>query len=229
MAAGRLAERFGRPVVVLNDDGEVSRGSARSVPGFDIARALSGCADLLYTHGGHSQAAGLTLATVDLPRLADRLESAVLAAELPPPGPPALRIEADLPVARLGMATAQLLEALQPFGAGNPVPLLRVLNVRVASYATIGQKGDHLKIWLETGDRTVSAVYWERLGVRESLSSTGASTWSVRSASTIGRVSAGSKWRSKTSKRRPERAPIAPRSTAAEHGSGGSVKAAVSR
>jgi single-stranded-DNA-specific exonuclease len=62
------------------------------------------------------------------------------------------------------MATAELLETLQPFGAGNPIPLLRVRNVRVSSYGTIGQNSDHLKIWLETGSRTVSAVYWGAAG-----------------------------------------------------------------
>ncbi len=90
LAAGRLAERFGRPVIVLNDDGELSRGSARSVPGFDINRALAGCADLLRAHGGHGQAAGLTVPSADLARLEAALEAAVAAAALPPPGPPVL-------------------------------------------------------------------------------------------------------------------------------------------
>ena len=160
LAAGRLAERFGRPVLVLNDDGELSRGSARSVPGFDINRALAACADLLDAHGGHSQAAGLTVPTAHLARLEAALEEAVAGADLPPPGPPALRIAADLPPARLTMQTAELLEELQPYGAGNPLPLLRVRDVAVRSYNTIGQDGSHLKLHLETPRGVVPALCW---------------------------------------------------------------------
>ncbi len=160
LAAGKLAERWGRPVVVLSDDGATSRGSARSVPGFDIARALAGCADLLGAHGGHSQAAGVTLATADVPRLEDALEAALAAAELPPPGPPSLLIDADLPAERLELPTAELLEALQPFGTGNPIPLLRVRDVAVRSYHTIGQDQRHLKLQLRTPRGAVQAVAW---------------------------------------------------------------------
>ncbi len=160
LAAGRLAERFGRPVIVLNDDGELSRGSARSVPGFDINRALAGCADLLRAHGGHGQAAGLTVPSADLARLEAALEAAVAAAALPPPGPPVLRVDADLPAERLTLRTAEVLEALQPFGAGNPTPLLRVRGLGVRSYNTIGQDGIHLKLHLRTPAGAAQAVIW---------------------------------------------------------------------
>lgn len=160
LAAGRLAERFGRPVLVLSDDGELSRGSARSVPGFDIARALSGCGDLLEAHGGHSQAAGLSLASARVPELEAALDAALLAARLPEPGPPALRIDADLPVERLALPTAQLLEGLQPFGSANPQPLLRLSGVPLRSYNAIGQDGSHLKLHLETPRGVVQALSW---------------------------------------------------------------------
>lgn len=160
LAAGRLAERFARPVLVLNDDGDLSRGSARSVPGFDIARALSGCADLLHTHGGHSQAAGLTLDTARVADLEAALDAAFLAARLPEPAPAALRIDADLPADRLSMATAVLLERFQPFGAGNPLPMLRLRDLPLRSYTTIGRDNTHLKLHLETPTGVVQALCW---------------------------------------------------------------------
>ena len=160
LAAGRLAERFGRPVIVLNDDGELSRGSARSVPGFDITRALAGCGGLLRSHGGHGQAAGLTVSSADVASLEAALEAAIAATDLPPPGPPALRIDADLPAERLTPRTAEALEALQPYGAGNPPPLLRVRGVGLHSYNTIGQDGSHLKLHLRTSAGPVQAVSW---------------------------------------------------------------------
>ena len=160
LAAGKLAERWGRPTLLLSEEGGVSRGSARSVPGFDIAHALAGCGDLLLSHGGHSQAAGVSLATADLPRLRAMLEAAVVAAGLSPVGPPELAIDADLPVERLEMGTAELLEALQPFGRGNPLPLLRVRNVALRSYTSMGQDGSHLKLQLATPRGMVAAVAW---------------------------------------------------------------------
>ena len=160
LAAGRLVERFGRPVVVLADDGAVLRGSARSVPGFDIARALAGCDGLLEAHGGHSQAAGLTLRTAALSRLEAALEAAVAGAALPTPGAPALRIDADLPAARLDLATAELIGCLQPFGSGNRQPLLRLRDLPVRSYNLIGRDGGHLKLHLETPRGVVPALFW---------------------------------------------------------------------
>ena len=160
LAAGKLAERFGRPVVMLSEEGELSRGSARSVPGFDIGRALAACTDLLHAHGGHSQAAGLTLPTTDLPRLEAALEAAVAAAALPPPGPAALSIDADLPLDRLDAGTAELIARLHPFGPGNPAPLLRLRDLAVRSYTTIGRDGSHLKLHLATPRGVVPALYW---------------------------------------------------------------------
>ena len=160
LAAGRLVERFGRPVLVLNDDGEMSRGSARSVPGFDIAQALVGCADLLHAHGGHSQAAGLTLPTPLLPRLEAALQSALLASSARVPAAPSLQIDADLPSERLTIATAELFAHLQPFGAGNSQPMLRVRQLPVRSYNVIGQDRSHLKLHLETPRGVVPALFW---------------------------------------------------------------------
>jgi len=160
IAANQLAHRYGRPAIVLNDDGAVSRGSARSVPGFDIAGALTRCRDLLHEHGGHSQAAGLTLATDDLPRLRLALERELAASDLLLPIEPALRVDADLPAARLTLDTARLLEVLAPFGPGNETPRLRVRGLRVHRYSTIGRDGTHLKIHFAAPTGTVQAVCW---------------------------------------------------------------------
>jgi single-stranded-DNA-specific exonuclease len=160
IAASQLAERHGRPVIILNDDGMISRGSARSVPGFDIITALARAADLLHQHGGHSQAAGLAIATADLPHLEVALESALAATDLAIPFAPALRIDADLPNHRLTLETARLLESLEPFGAENEQPLLRVRGLRVRSYDTIGRDQSHLKLHLATPRGTVRAVCW---------------------------------------------------------------------
>lgn len=153
IAANQLVERHGRPAIVLHDDGETARGSARSVPGFDVVAALGapGCRELLGHHGGHGQAAGLSLPSANVAALADRLDRAVDAQGVGVPIPPTLAIDADLPAERLTLATARVLGELDPFGAGNPVPLLRLRRLPVQRYAAMGADRRHLKLFVGGG------------------------------------------------------------------------------
>jgi single-stranded-DNA-specific exonuclease len=73
LVAGRLADELGRPVLVLSKGQEFSRGSARSRPGFDIISALRGCSPLLVRYGGHTQAAGFTIANEHIEELRTHL------------------------------------------------------------------------------------------------------------------------------------------------------------
>jgi single-stranded-DNA-specific exonuclease len=173
LAAGKLAERFRRPVVVLSVDGGVAHGSARSVEGFDVTRALDDSADLLIRHGGHSRAAGLALEASRVAELDDALQEAIAASEALPPGPPQLRIDADLAPERLGIETARLIQRLGPFGEGNPVPLLRIRGLPIRAYATMGREHQHLKLLTEGATGVVDAILWsgadrsrELLGLR---------------------------------------------------------------
>ncbi|MGH2531311.1 MAG: single-stranded-DNA-specific exonuclease RecJ [Thermomicrobiales bacterium] len=160
IAANQLVSRFGRPVIVLNDDGAQSRGSARSVPGFDIVEALTGCADLLQAHGGHSQAAGLTVANTNMAALTTALEVALDAAGIETPIKPSVRLDAELPADRLTIETARLLDALQPFGTGNEPPVFLVRNLRVRQYDVMGQDRTHLRLHLAAGRAVTRAVAW---------------------------------------------------------------------
>ncbi|MDP9369295.1 MAG: single-stranded-DNA-specific exonuclease RecJ [Chloroflexota bacterium] len=160
IAAGQLAERYGRPAIVLSDDGTVSRGSARSVSGFDIAGALACHSHLLDHHGGHSQAAGLTMPTAHVPGLTDALEAAIDAEGVALAAEPEIRIDADVPLERLTLATARLLADLEPHGAGNEPPVFRVRGARVAKYNAIGADRRHLKLHVGVGRGAIPVVAW---------------------------------------------------------------------
>lgn len=164
LAAAKLVERYGMPVVVLQDDGQISRGSARSVPGFDIARALAASSDVLLAHGGHSRAAGVNLRSGNVEQFAANLDAAVLQAGIAPPGPASLQIDADMLADRLAIKTADVLEQLQPFGTGNPVPLLRIRNLTVRSYNTFGRDGSHLRLHLQVPNGITQAIAWGAAG-----------------------------------------------------------------
>ncbi|WP_038039947.1 single-stranded-DNA-specific exonuclease RecJ [Thermorudis peleae] len=146
LLASRLVERYERPAIVLAQQNGVSRGSARSVPGFDVTHALAACRDLLHTFGGHSVAAGLTLPSHQVDALQARLVA--LARQLQPQRRPRpvreLVLDAELFPSELELRTLDLLERLEPCGQGNPAPRFLLRNVRPVEIRP-SQDGRHVR------------------------------------------------------------------------------------
>jgi len=152
LVASRLREKYYRPALVLRRGPETSRGSARSVEGFHITRALEHCRGILARFGGHAQAAGLTVET----RLIGELQKQLLEyaeqnlddATLTPH----LLVDAIVGLADIAFApgqgrnTPQAIAALGPFGKGNPEPLLASLGVSVMQARAIGHGEQHLRL-----------------------------------------------------------------------------------
>ncbi|HEX7101013.1 MAG TPA: single-stranded-DNA-specific exonuclease RecJ [Nitrolancea sp.] len=161
LVAGRLTERFYRPSLALSVGDEISRGSARSIAEFNIVEALDKCSDLLLEHGGHSQAAGLSIKTSDIPLLEARLiglAGEAFGNELPRMP---VTIDAELHGRELSLETAQLLTLLEPFGAGNPEPRFLLRSVMVRSPRRT-RDGKHLQLDLETLEGTVArAIFFD--------------------------------------------------------------------
>jgi single-stranded-DNA-specific exonuclease len=160
LVASKLSEQLDRPVGVLSIAGDEAHGSARSVPGFDLAAALAGLDHLLLRHGGHERAAGLAVAADRLADLEEALHQAVVAAATPPPGPGRLEIDADLPAERMSLETLGEIQKLGPFGEANPQPILRVRRAPLRDYLTMGSERQHLKLNIGTGVSGVSAILW---------------------------------------------------------------------
>ncbi len=161
LVAGRLSEEFYRPAVVIRVGEKVSSGSCRSIPEFNIILALNQCHSLFSHVGGHSQAAGFTLPTRNLPRLKEHLLE-LAAAQLEGVALyPQLDIEAEVSLADLTGDTYQTIQQLAPFGAGNPVPAFLSRNVEVLDCRTMGNSGHHLRLKLRQ-----SGVVWDTVGFR---------------------------------------------------------------
>jgi single-stranded-DNA-specific exonuclease len=148
LVAGRLTEEFYRPSVVLHLGEKESRASCRSIPEFDITRALDFCADLLVRHGGHAQAAGLTVQNANIERLRAELlriaESQLAGVELAP----MLEIDAEVSAALLDLPLAEELQQLQPTGYHNKPPVLMTRGMEMIECRTVGQDDRHLKLRL---------------------------------------------------------------------------------
>jgi len=148
IVASKLIERYYRPAFVFAVDPETgaAKGSARSIPGFDLHAALTACADLLDHYGGHQAAAGMTLPADRLPELEARLEG--LAAAWLTEEDYIRRLEIDLvcDASEATLEAAEQLRLLEPYGCGNPRPVLLVADVPVRSARAIGKDGRHLQI-----------------------------------------------------------------------------------
>lgn len=162
IVAGRLAERYHRPVVLISWDPmglKPGQGSARSVPGFDLYAALEACREHLVRYGGHAAAAGLTL----LPdRLAEfrRAFCQYAASAIPEEARVAeLRIDAEAPLSALTLHVTDQIEQMAPFGPANARPLLCASGVTLAEPPRpIGADGRHLALQLRQHDVVLRAV-----------------------------------------------------------------------
>lgn len=160
IVASRLAERYCRPAVVVSFRDDLGRGSARSVPNFDLHAALHACGRYLISYGGHRQAAGLTTERRQLESFRDAFEQH--AASYPEAAfVPHLQIDALLAPATIDAALLRALDRLEPFGPNNPLPLFASLGIEIADYPRrIGR--DHLLIRIQAGPRVIDGIAWRR-------------------------------------------------------------------
>ena len=150
IVAARIMERFHRPTVVLavNEAG-IGKGSARTVPGFDLYQALAGCRELLLAFGGHPSAAGVTIREEQLPEFTERFAATAETWIRNTQCVPMLHLDSEL---RLDEVTLQLIReigTLHPFGAGNPEPTFAVMGLNVLNARVVGEK--HLKMTVRQG------------------------------------------------------------------------------
>ena len=161
IVAGRLAQRYNRPAIVIStsEDG-MGRGSARSVPGVDIREAIAAQQHLLHRFGGHPMAAGLAIAVADIPAFREaisRTVSAMAGEKLPEP---VLEIAAYVPLAAISLDLAAQLEKLAPFGAGNPPVYLATRDVRAIGQTVIGQSEKHRRLTIQDQEGQTATVLW---------------------------------------------------------------------
>ncbi len=157
IVAGNLAGRFHRPTIVLAVEGEFATGSARSVPGYNVAAAIDACSHLLERHGGHAAAAGVTLKSELIDEFAQKFAEVVdqtLPDEL---RLPSVVADAIVGPGELTLELAEELELLEPVGEGNRAPLVSLTQVRCTQLRRMGD-GKHGRFRVESATGSCSAV-----------------------------------------------------------------------
>ena len=146
IVASRVVERFHRPAVVLcTANGEV-KGSARSITGVNIYKALKACEDLLTQFGGHDYAAGLTLPEANIPALRDRLDAVVGEIMTTEMMTPTIEYDALLDLHAFDDRFWNVLKQFAPFGPTNMRPIFHARDLAVVGRPRVVGNGTHLKL-----------------------------------------------------------------------------------
>lgn len=162
LIAGRLVDQYDMPAFVLNRGEEESRGSARSIEGFNVVDALHSCAQLLRRYGGHQAAAGFACATADLPALVEGLQ-AFATSRRPAQGWSRLMpVDGQVALSELTTEAVEELAVLEPFGQGNRPPRFCVRGVQLKAATVFGQQREHMRLWVGDGERVIEAIAWRR-------------------------------------------------------------------
>ena len=161
IVAGRLAEMYHRPSVVISLGSELSQGSARSIPGFDLYEALKECSEGLLAFGGHAAAAGLKLTEDRFPAFARCFEECCGRSISSEQRQRVLMIDDQVLLSQLTLGTIEEIEKLEPYGIGNPRPLLLAGDVEIAEQPRpVGEQKNHLQLRLKQGDIERKAIAW---------------------------------------------------------------------
>jgi len=160
IVASRLVDRYYRPTIVLSFDAEkkLAKGSARSIVGFDLFQSLSTCRDILPHFGGHTMAAGMTLAIEDVPQLRSRLNQIAESSLSNEDFVPLTEVDASIPLEEVNLESIQQLNLLAPYGTGNPKPKIIMEKLTISQLRQIGADNKHLKVVLEKEGSSLDGV-----------------------------------------------------------------------
>jgi single-stranded-DNA-specific exonuclease len=161
IVASRVLQEFYRPTIILGGDGNVWRGSGRSIAGFDLAAALGECDDLLERHGGHALAAGVSLPTGNVDAFRTRLNELARRTLSPESLQPPLNLDAETDLDAFSVESVGELDRVRPTGPGNPPVQCCVRNLaHRRPLQRIGSERRHVKMWVTNGCQTLEAVWW---------------------------------------------------------------------
>ncbi|MBU3112643.1 single-stranded-DNA-specific exonuclease RecJ [Clostridium lacusfryxellense] len=144
IVAGRVREAFNVPTIILTKGKENPKGSARSITEYNLFEELIKCEELLEKFGGHPMAAGLSIKEENIEKLRTKLNSICTLSD--DDIIPKVRIDQRMPLSKINYELVYELELLEPFGKGNPSPLLAEKNISILKIDILGKNANTLKI-----------------------------------------------------------------------------------
>ena len=161
IVASKLVETYKKPVFIIGIRGDTATGSARSFGNFSAADAVRAADDIILRGGGHGAAAGVTLETAQIPAFRRRVNEFYDSLNLINQTS-FLQPHADVEIKDFAEITEELVEQIsrmEPFGNGNPEPILKITHVVVAGVRRMGANGQHVKIALrDASEKTLQVL-----------------------------------------------------------------------
>jgi len=150
IVAGKIAERYYRPTVVIGVDesGTRGKGSARSIPGFDLFSSITHCREILDSCGGHEMAAGLSLTMTRLDEFIAAINDYAGGVLTPDDLVPKIVFDGVVDPSHFKLRLLDALERFAPFGQANPEPRFAARELQVCDLKTVGKDQSHLKLRL---------------------------------------------------------------------------------
>ena len=156
IVAARLTQKYGKPCLVITDNGKEAKGSGRSIEGFSLYDAISSASHLLNHFGGHTLAAGFGMDSENLPAFKKAVQDYAKTVDMPFA---TVDLDCRLKPEFISADVLDVISQLEPFGAGNPQPLFGLFGMTLSSVQPIGG-GMHIRLSLKRGNATVTALYF---------------------------------------------------------------------
>ena len=163
VVASKIAEKFSAPCILFSFDGDVAKGSGRSIKGFSLMDALASCGDLLTEYGGHELAAGLSIERSKIEEFRKRINE--YASQFLTRSDTALPLEIECRVdfSDITMKGIEEMQTMEPFGLQNPQPVLMMRHVAISDIVPLSE-GKHCKFKLRPADKRfsteINAIYF---------------------------------------------------------------------
>lgn len=168
IVASRIVERYYRPAILITIEKNKGRGSGRSIPGFHLFDAVSVCADLLETFGGHEYAIGLSIKPEAIDAFTEKINQTAARVIKPEDLLPCLNIDMELPLAMVNDKLVEDIEILAPFGLGNPRPVFSTGNLNLKGRPVFLKKNG-VKFFVSSADSSAHQAITFDLGEHHSI------------------------------------------------------------
>ena len=169
LAASKLVEEFGKPAIVISKGKAISKGSARSIPGFNINEAIKYASEFVVSGGGHEMAAGFSLKTKYLAVFKKMVKSYALKKMKKDIFVKKINIDLPLNFTGLSFELIESLKKMEPFGIGNPTPTFITDNCKIVDVRKVGENGNHLKFKLENSGTILDAISFGNINLPTSF------------------------------------------------------------
>ncbi|MDD5397156.1 MAG: single-stranded-DNA-specific exonuclease RecJ [Candidatus Moranbacteria bacterium] len=152
LVAGKVVQQFNKPTAIIQKEETVSKGSFRSIPQINIIETIEECKELLIKFGGHSQAAGISVANENLEKFYEKMDALISKKLEGIDLAPEIKVDGEVKTDEIDFDLIEDLEKLKPFGQNNEEPVFMVKNLIVREKRTIGSGEKHIKLYFSPAD-----------------------------------------------------------------------------